>query len=734
MLDSVPSCLGVDLNRGAHLSAFLATLLISLAVLASPPNATASDAEAQFEAVADTTITELSPDATLGDSATLLLSSTPSSSGLIQFEVAGIPEGAVVTAATLSLDVTPSGAASGAVHLAEGTWDEDTTWSSAPQLGERLGTSAAAGHDGRVEMDVSDGVTGNGPVAFYLVLHQGDDVLVRSSESGRGPLLRVTWTEMANPDATIQDPVIEPDIEPVPDADINPDPFDIVVPETVTPDTGGISALAAVSGSSDTLYPTADASIDSRARSTNRGENTRLDVDGSPLMRTLLRFDASDIPDGTSITSARLRLYTLDSSGNAGAVHEVSGSWSEGSVTWSNAPSPGDRIVNIGAVRSGSWASIDLTRAVESGDSVDLYLVSSAENGAEFASSESQHAPQLIVEWGGSGGAAPSPTPVAAPKPTSGCPDIPSSRHSLLNEREGFGRDVTGGASGCLYTVTNNNDDGPGSLRWAAERGGYWIVFGGNFTIRLDGPINVAANTTIDGRDRQVTLERGGLYLLHENSSNVILSHLTIRSSTSGEDLVEVRNGASRFWLNHLTLRDSSDEYIDIGNAPPSGIRGTISWCRFERVDGYEMVFIIGDQNGAQHNDEIWITAHHNYYQGTNSRHPLITGAKLHSYNNVYQWLRWGIQVRASERPSEVVSDRDIFDGAGSRQPGQGIYFQGGTNHVRVTGALYLNGGGIQNPSKYGNPASAFKPPYGYGAETATQSLFNRVTSGAGNR
>src|SRR5690606_14012875 len=100
----------------------------------------------------------------------------------------------------------------------------------------------------------------------------------------------------------------------------------------------------------------------------------------------------------------------------------------------------------------------------------------------------------------------PTPTPTPAKTPTSndGCAPIPNSRLDLLDDRIGFGRSTTGGAGGCLYVVTNDNDDGPGSLRWAAERGGYWIVFDDDYTIDLDGPIFVEGETTIDGNGARV--------------------------------------------------------------------------------------------------------------------------------------------------------------------------------------------------------------------------------------
>ena len=128
----------------------------------------------------------------------------------------------------------------------------------------------------------------------------------------------------------------------------------------------------------------------------------------------------------------------------------------------------------------------------------------------------------------------PTPTPVKTPVPNDGCAPIPSSRLDLLDDRVGFGRSTTGGADGCLYVVTNDNNDGPGSLRWAAERGGYWIVFDDDYTIDLDGEVFVQGDTTIDGNGAQVTIRGGGLYMLGTGSTNVVIANLSLMNARGG--------------------------------------------------------------------------------------------------------------------------------------------------------------------------------------------------------
>jgi hypothetical protein len=67
---------------------------------------------------------------------------------------------------------------------------------------------------------------------------------------------------------------------------------------------------------------------------------------------------------------------------------------------------------------------------------------------------------------------------------------------------EGFGKYATGGRGGMVYIVTNLNDGGPGSLRWALEASGpRTVVFEVSGNIELRSPISVKnSDLTIAGQ------------------------------------------------------------------------------------------------------------------------------------------------------------------------------------------------------------------------------------------
>ncbi|WP_242696407.1 pectate lyase family protein [Longitalea luteola] len=72
--------------------------------------------------------------------------------------------------------------------------------------------------------------------------------------------------------------------------------------------------------------------------------------------------------------------------------------------------------------------------------------------------------------------------------------DLPQADIAAFPGAEGGGKYSFGGRGGKVYVVTNVNDDGPGSLRWACEQGGARIVvFNVAGIIRLKTPLIIRA-------------------------------------------------------------------------------------------------------------------------------------------------------------------------------------------------------------------------------------------------
>ncbi len=89
------------------------------------------------------------------------------------------------------------------------------------------------------------------------------------------------------------------------------------------------------------IMVSADSYVRDNARTSNFGSDTPMTIgwsDGEPPIkfRTLLLFDVSSIPAGSTIDAAQLNLttQTVAASGVDAKVHRVFNAWSESQVTW----------------------------------------------------------------------------------------------------------------------------------------------------------------------------------------------------------------------------------------------------------------------------------------------------------------------------------------------------------------------------------------------------------------
>ncbi len=155
-----------------------------------------------------------------------------------------------------------------------------------------------------------------------------------------------------------------------------------------------------------TFTPAADAYVDSSSPTTNFGTSTQLRVDGSPTVRSFLRFNVQGLSG--PVASAVLRVYA-NSSQTAGytAYQVANNTWGETSINYGNAPALGASIGSSGAVSSGTWTSLNVTSYITGNGTWSLALATSSATALSLASRESgANAPQLVI------------TPAAAPTPT----------------------------------------------------------------------------------------------------------------------------------------------------------------------------------------------------------------------------------------------------------------------------------------------------------------------------
>ncbi len=145
--------------------------------------------------------------------------------------------------------------------------------------------------------------------------------------------------------------------------------------------------------------------------------------------------------------------------------------------------------------------------------------------------------------------------------------DLPQAKIPAFPGAEGGGMYSFGGRGGKVLTVTNLNDDGSGSFRWACEQGGARIiVFNVSGIIRLKTPVVIRAPyVTIAGQ----TAPGDGVCITGEtvwvNTHDVIVRHMRFRR---GETWVGSRddcfggNPTGNIMLDHLSCAFGLDENL----------------------------------------------------------------------------------------------------------------------------------------------------------------------------
>ncbi len=261
---------------------------------------------------------------------------------------------------------------------------------------------------------------------------------------------------------------------------------------------------------------------------------------------------------------------------------------------------------------------------------------------------------------------------------------------------QGFAQGTLGGQGGTLREVTTLADSGVGSLREALAAGGpSWIRFLVSGAIVLGQPLEVPSQTTIDGRGADVTLENKGLII--DGTSNIIVENLkftAIHGSTS--DALSVRNGAHDVWIDHDDFSNGSDGLVDITLGATDV---TVSWCHFFNHDKTMLISAL-TSTAPMH-----VTVHHNWFDHTNQRNPLVRDAYAHVYDNYVDGFgSYGMQAQEGgyllsqhnvlravlgSQETDGIRITDNKHGAGVVRAEDDLLLDGATQLVRLSGLLH---------------------------------------------
>ena len=420
--------------RGLRTRMFKAIILILILTMSITPVAKAADGASAlqastltFPAEADARVHENNPNSNYGTANYLLVDgvNNPDVESFLRFTVSGVTGS--IQNARLRVYITTNNSANGpAAYTAGNSWNETgITWNNRPtRTSGALDNKGATSRSSWVEYNVTAAVTGNGTYTFVLAADSSDAIRFSSREGSRSPELVVTPNTGAS--TATQSPAATATRTATPGAtSTNTQPVASTATNTATrTQSPGASAtptrtqtLAATStftrtptgaatltsspapvGQVITFHPVADAYVDSGSPSTNYGTQTQLRGDGSPVVRSYLRFDVQGA--GGTVSRATLRIYANSALSGGYEIRNVSNNtWGETSITYSNAPAVGSILDTSGSFNSGVWTTVDVTAYITGNGSYSLALTVPGSTAVSFASREvGNNAPQLTVE------------------------------------------------------------------------------------------------------------------------------------------------------------------------------------------------------------------------------------------------------------------------------------------------------------------------------------------------
>ena len=368
-----------------------------------------------FTPVADAYVKSTNPSTNYGNSTTLRTDNSPITRSYLRFNVQGLS--ASINRATLRIYANTSSNSGYIVNgLANNAWVETSiNYSNAPLPGSQIGPSRSVASTNWIIVDVTSYITGNGDFNIVLTGASSTEISLASRESGANapqlvietgstPTLTPSYTPSsaltASPTlltatASSTPTLISPTPSYTPTGISTASPT--LTTATVSPTPTRTPTETSVM-SSFTFTPISDAYVNEGSPASNYGSLTTLRADGSPLVRSYLRFDVQGL-SGT-VTRVTLRIFTNSSSSVGYEVRNIAdNTWVEGSINHTNAPAVDGVAASSGPFGAGVWKSVDITPLITGNGTYNIALTTTSSTAFSLASRESgANAPQLVIE------------------------------------------------------------------------------------------------------------------------------------------------------------------------------------------------------------------------------------------------------------------------------------------------------------------------------------------------
>ncbi|WP_329101637.1 pectate lyase [Micromonospora sp. NBC_01699] len=327
----------------------------------------------------------------------------------------------------------------------------------------------------------------------------------------------------------------------------------------------------------------------------------------------------------------------------------------------------------------------------------------------------------------------PTPTPPATGTPTPPPTGPPGSANGLVGfaTLSGYGRTGTnGGTGGATVTVGNYAqlaaavaDDVPRIVRVSGT-----ITGGG------DAMLDVGSNKTIIGVGSTATISGFGLDVngwgpeevawggdlcdpaerdRFTPVQNVIIRNLSFRNSA--DDSVNVQCYSHHVWIDHNTFYPANDGSVDIKRGSDLA---TVSYNRYAGTDK-SMLLGHSDSNAAQDTGYLRVTYHHNWFDGSNTRHPRVRFGYAHVYANYVSvddyFIGLGVEGRIYAESNYVEGAKTITEDFGNAR-----LTWTGSNFYDPATITRANDSGKTMEDWLRADGSVAAPPYSYSAGSAS--------------
>ncbi|MFC6020896.1 polysaccharide lyase family 1 protein [Plantactinospora solaniradicis] len=411
------------------------------------------------------------------------------------------------------------------------------------------------------------------------------------------------------------------------------------------------------------------------------------------------------------------------------------------------------------AVGNGTWYTLSITT---SGSAVTGSI-----DGAQFASASSSlsSAGRIGLQTSYSsasfddvtvttGGSTPPPTPTPSPTRPTATPTGPSTptptptgpstppptgppgnATGLVGFATMSGYDRTGtngGTGGPTVTVSTYAqlaaavaDDAPRIVRVSGTISGSgddMLDVGSNKTV-----IGVGSNATISGFGLDVNgwgpdeVAWGGDLCdpaerdRFTRTQNVIIRNLSFRNSP--DDSVNVQCYSHHVWIDHNTFYPASDGSVDVKRGSDLV---TVSYNRYAGTDK-SMLLGHSDSNGAQDTGYLRVTYHHNWFDGSATRHPRVRFGYAHVFANYVDisdyFIGLGVDGRIYAESNYVRGAKTITEDFGNAS-----LTWTSSNFYDVATITRANDSGKTMEDWLRANNTVARPPYSYSAGSASSS------------